>query len=126
LDQCIEPNAAIPGSICLTTGLLVLAESEDEVAGVLSHEISHVMARHVAQMIERSKRLNLATLAAVLAGVLVGRGGKGSEAIAATAMATSEALALKYTREMETDADQNSLNYITKAGYDPKGMIPSE
>ena len=120
-----EPNAfAIPGgSIFLTTGLLVLAESEHEVAGVLSHEISHVMARHVAQMIERSKRLNLATLAAVLAGALVGRGGTGSEAIAATAMATAEALALKYTREMETDADQNSLCYITKAGYDPKGMI---
>jgi len=120
-----EPNAfAIPGGyICLTTGLLVLAGSEHEVAGVLSHEISHVTARHVAQMIERSKRLNIATLAAVLAGVLVGRGGKGSEAIAATAMATSEALALKYTREMETDADQNSLHYIIKAGYDPNGMI---
>ena len=120
-----EPNAfAIPGGyIFLTTGLLVLAESEHEVAGVLSHEISHVTARHVAQMIERSKRLNLATLAAVLAGVLVGRGGKGSEAIAVTAMATSEALALKYTREMETDADQNSLHHIIKAGHDPNGMI---
>ena len=120
-----EPNAfAIPGgTICLTTGLFVLAENEHEVAGVLSHEISHVTSRHIAQMIERSKRLNLATLAAVLAGVLAGRGGKGSEAIAVTAMATSEALALKYTREMETDADQNSLHYLIKAGYDPNGMI---
>ena len=50
-------------------------------------------------------------------------GGKALEAIAATAMATSEALALKYTREMETDADQNSLHYLIKAGYDPNGMI---
>ena len=40
-------------TIFLTTGLLVLAESEHEIAGVLSHEISHVTARHVAQMIEK-------------------------------------------------------------------------
>jgi predicted Zn-dependent protease len=39
------------------------------------------------------------------------------------AMATAEALVLKYTREMEVDADQNSLNYLIKAGYDPNGMI---
>ena len=120
-----DPNAfAIPGGyIFLTTGLIALAENEYEVAGVLSHEISHVTARHIAQIIEKSKRLNIATLAAVLAGALVGRGGKGSEAIVMTAMATSEALALKYTREMETDADQNSLHYLIKAGYNPDGLI---
>ncbi len=122
-----DPNAfAIPGGfIFLTTGLIVLAENEHEVAGVLSHEIAHVTARHVAQMIERSKRLNLATLAAVVAGILVGAGGggKASEAIAATAMATAEALALKYTRENEVEADQTSLPCMIKAGYDPHAMI---
>jgi predicted Zn-dependent protease len=120
-----DPNAyAIPGGhIFLTTGLFVLAENEQEVAGVLSHEISHVMARHVAQMIERSKRLNIASMAAIIAGVFLGGGGKATEAVAATAMATAEALALKYTREMEVEADQNSLRYMIKAGYDPSGLI---
>lgn len=120
-----EPNAyAIPGGhIFLTTGLLVLAENEQELAGVISHEIAHVMARHVAKMIERSKRVNIATVAAIVAGLLVGGGGKASEAMAATAMATAEALALKYTREMEVEADQNSLRYMMKAGYDPQGLI---
>jgi predicted Zn-dependent protease len=120
-----EANAfAVPGGyIFVTTGLLVLADNEHEIAGVLGHEISHVMARHVAQMIERSKRLSIATMAAIIAGVLAGGGGKASEAAATMAMATSEALALKYTRENEIDADQNSLQYIIKAGYDPKGMI---
>jgi predicted Zn-dependent protease len=120
-----DPNAyAIPGGhIFLTTGLLVSTENEQEVAGVLSHEISHVMARHVAQMVERSKRLNIASMAAIIAGVLLGGGGKASEAVAVTAMATAEALALKYTREMEVEADQNSLQYMIRAGYDPHGLI---
>jgi len=120
-----EANAfAIPGgAIFVTTGLLVMADDEPEVAGVLSHEISHVQGRHVSQMIERSKKLSLATLAAILAGALLGGGGKTSEAAAMTAMAAQGALTLKYSREMETDADQNSLQYLIKAGYDPKGII---
>ena len=106
LIKGLDPNAfAIPGGyIFLTTGLLVLAENEHEVAGVLCHEIAHVTARHVAQMIERSKRLNLATIAAVLAGIAAGAaggGGKTSEAIAMTAMATAEAFALKTMAERE-------------------------
>jgi predicted Zn-dependent protease len=123
--NALDPNAfAIPGGyIFVTTGLVVLAENEQEVAGVLSHEIAHVTQRHVAKMIERSKRLNLATLAAMLAGVIAGRGGTGSQAAVAMATATSAALTLKYTREMETDADQNCLHYLIKAGYDPYGMI---
>ena len=50
-------------------------------------------------MMDKSKRLNIASLAAILLGALAGRGGKASEAVAATAMATSEAMALKYSRE---------------------------
>jgi predicted Zn-dependent protease len=121
----LDPNAfAVPGGyIFVTTGLIVLAENEQEVAGVLSHEIAHITQRHIAKMIERSKRLNLATLAAMLAGILAGRGGAGSQASVAMATATAGALTLKYTREIETDADQNGLHYLIKAGYDPNGMI---
>lgn len=120
-----DPNAfAIPGGhIFLTTGLLVTTENEHELAGVISHEIAHVMGRHVVQLIERSKRLNIATMAAIIAGALLGGGGKASEAVATTAMATAEALALKYTREMEVEADQNALNYLIRSGYDPRGLV---
>jgi beta-barrel assembly-enhancing protease len=120
-----DPNAfAIPGGyIFVTTGFIVLAESQQELAGVLSHEIAHVTQRHVAQMIEKSKRLNIATLAAILAAMLAGKGGAGSQAGVAMATATAGALELKYTREIEADADLNGLHYMIKAGYDPKGMI---
>ena len=125
LIKASDPNAfAIPGGyIFVTTGLMALAENEQEIAAVLSHEISHVTERHVAQMIEKSKRINIASLAAILAGLLLGGGGKASGAVATTAMATAEAMALKYTRENEADADRKSLEYVTKAGYDPNGMI---
>jgi predicted Zn-dependent protease len=120
-----DPNAfAIPGGyVFVTTGLIVLAENEQELAGVLSHEISHVTGRHIAQMIERSKRISIGTVAAIIAGALLGGGGRASEAVATTAMASAEALALKYTRENEAEADQNGLNLMVKAGYDPNGMI---
>lgn len=120
-----DPNAfAIPGGhIFITTGLIAMAENEPEVAGVLSHEISHITGRHVAQMIERAKRLNIVTLAAMIAGAIAGRGGKASEAVATTAMASAEAMMLKYTRDNETEADQNALHLMAKAGYDPQAMI---
>ncbi len=125
LINVLDPNAyALPGGyIFVTTGLITLAENEHEVAGVLSHEISHITQRHVSQMIERSKRMSIATLAAIIAGVLLGGGGKVSEATAVTAAAMAEAQALKYTRENEVDADQNSLQYMLKARYDPSGLI---
>ena len=125
LINVLEPNAfALPGGyIFVTTGLMVMAENEQEVAGVLSHEIAHVTARHIAQIVEKGKRVNIASMVAILAAMLIGRGGVGSQAAATMATATAEALALKYTREMEIDADQNGLHYLIKAGYDPNGII---
>ena len=109
-----DPNAfAIPGGhIFVTTGLLAMAENETEVAGVLSHEIAHVTQRHISTMMERAKRINILTLAAMIAGAIAGRGGKGTEAVTATAAASAEAMMLKYTRDNEVDADQNSLQLM--------------
>ncbi len=125
LVKAQDPNAfAIPGGyVFVTTGLLVLAENEEEIAGVLSHEIAHVTMRHISQLMDRAKRLNIASMVGMIAAIILGGGGKGSEAIAATAMATSEALTLKYTRENETDADQNGLHYLVRAGYDSGALL---
>jgi len=120
-----DPNAfAVPGGyIFVTTGLIVLAENEQEIAGVLGHEISHVTGRHLDKMMDKAKRLSLVTLAGMILGALAGRGGAGTGAAVATGMATGETLALKYSREYETDADQNGLYRMVKAGYDPNGLI---
>ncbi len=119
-----DPNAfAIPGGhIFVSTGLLILADNEPEVAGVLAHEIAHVTGRHIARMIEKSKPLNIVTLAAIVAGAMLGGGGKGSQAAIASAMAGAESMMLKYTREIEAEADQNGVHLMIKAGYDPQAM----
>ncbi len=120
-----DPNAfALPGGyIFMTTGLIALADNEQEVAGVLAHEIAHVAGRHIAQMIERSKRIDWLSMAGMVFAMLAGRGGTGSQAGAAAAMAWGESQKLKYTREMEANADQNGLQYVIKGHYDPNGLI---
>jgi predicted Zn-dependent protease len=120
-----QPNAfAVPGGyVFVTSGLLGMAENEQEIAGVLGHEIAHVARRHISNLIERSKGINLVTLAAMIGAMAVAKGGLGGQAIAATVMATQEALVLKYTREEETDADHNGLRYLVKTEYDPNGLL---
>jgi predicted Zn-dependent protease len=118
-----DPNAfAIPGGhIFLASGLIIMASSEDEVAGVLSHEVGHIKARHIAQRLERAKKLSFATLAGLLAAAIVG--GKAGGAMMAGSLATGQALALKYSREDEREADQMGFTYLVRAGYDGWGMV---
>jgi len=118
-----DPNAfAIPGGhIFLASGLIIMASSEDEVAGVLSHEVGHIKARHIAQRLERAQKLSLATLAGLLAAAIVG--GKAAGAMMAGSLATGQALALKYSREDEREADQMGFTYLVGAGYDGWGMV---
>ena len=118
-----QPNAfAIPGGrIFITTGLILLVESEDEMAGVMGHEIAHVVRRHIAERIEASKRLTIPTLVTALAGMLIG--GQGGGAIMAGSLAYGESKKLRYTRDNESEADRLGLAYMTAAGFDGCAMI---
>ncbi len=117
---------AIPGGhIFIYTGLIAAMEDEAELAGILSHEISHVYCRHIAQKIERSKKINMATLAGVAAGIILGAAGGGEVASAMTlgSMAAGQSAALANSRADEIQADQVGLEYLTKAGYDGQGLL---
>ena len=120
-----DPNAfAIPaGYIYISSGLIIMAENESELAGVMSHEIAHVTARHIAEKIEKERKLSIGTLAAILAGLFLGGSGKAAGAIGAFSMATAQTLSLKYTRENEEEADRLGLGYLIGAGYDGSGLI---
>jgi len=122
-SSAINAFATPGGYIYINKGLINVVESEAELAGVIAHEISHANARHIARIIEKSKKLNMATLAAVLAGVLLGGGGEASAAIAAFSIAGAASLNLKYSREHEEEADRMGMDYLTKAGYYPAAMI---
>ena len=58
------------GHIFINSGLLEALESEEEIAGILAHEIAHVVSRHISQNVDRSPKIGLATLAGIAAGIL--------------------------------------------------------
>jgi len=118
-----EINAfAVPGGkVFLNSGLILLVENEDELAGVIAHEIGHAIARHIAKRGEKTKKVSLATLGAILAGIFLG--GPATEAIVTTTVAASETALLKYSREDEEEADFLGLKFMNQAGYNRQGMI---
>jgi predicted Zn-dependent protease len=117
--------ASPAGNIFINSGLLVALENEDELAGILTHEIAHVASRHISQKIARSKKIGAATIAGVVAGILLGAGGATTAAQAVTmgTMAAGQSMALAYSREDEIQADQIGLKWLTQAGYSGEGML---
>lgn len=111
------------GHVFIYSGLLVAMDSEDELAGILAHEIGHVVGRHISQQIEQSKKIGLATLAGVVAGVFLGGSPAASSAITTGSIAAGQSLSLKYSREHEVEADQMGIKYVTDAGYDGTALI---
>jgi predicted Zn-dependent protease len=122
-SNAINAFATPGGYIYINKGLINIAENEGELAGVIAHEIGHAHARHVASIIEKSQKLNIATLAAIIAGAFLGGGGEATAAIAAFAVAGSSSMTLKYMREHEEEADRLAINYLTGAGYYPGAMV---
>jgi len=118
-----ELNAfAVPGGkVFVNTGLILAVDTEDELASVICHEIGHVLARHIAKQSEKGQVLSLATLGAVLAGLIVG--GKTGAAVATTSVAASQTAMLKYSRDDEEEADYLGMRLLERAGYDRRAML---
>lgn len=117
--------ASPAGHIFIYSGLLEAMDSEEELAGILSHEISHVVCRHISQKIERAKKVGYATLAGVAAGMILGAQGAGTAANAMTvgSIAAGQSAMLAYSRDDETQADQLGLACLNRAGYSAKGLL---
>jgi predicted Zn-dependent protease len=121
-----EINAfALPGGfVCVNAGLLLATHNENELAGVMAHEISHVTQRHIARSIAEQSRNSVVSTAAMLAAILIGVAGGGDAAIAGLAAAQSMALQnqMTFSRAAETEADNVGIMLMARAGYDPNGM----
>lgn len=118
-----EVNAfAVPGGfIYVNRGLVELANSDDELAGVLAHEIAHVVARHGTRSM--SKQILLAAITAGATYAASRRSEKWGD-IAAVAGGVGTLMAqLKYSRNDEYQADRLALEIMEKAGYSPYGLV---
>jgi predicted Zn-dependent protease len=121
-SQTVNAFATIGGYIYLTTGLIAFSDTEEELAGVLGHELAHITRRHVAKRVEKEKFINIGMLATMLAGMLIPGDPKAKEAILVGGQAAAQALALKYSRDDEDDADRSGSVYSDRAGYNAVGV----
>lgn len=120
VDGSLNAFAVPGGYVFVHTGLIMGLETEDQLAGVLAHELAHVTQRHVASRIERGQTVSLLSMLGVLAGVFVG--GSATSAVVSGSMAAGQSAMLNYSRSDETEADQMALQYLMKAGFDPNGL----
>ncbi len=126
-DDSINAFALPGGHIGVHTALIVLTQSESELAGVLAHETAHVLQRHQARMAHGQRGGQWTSLAALALAILAGRSGSSqsgqiTEAAVAAAGALQIQNQLDYTREHEREADRVGLTLLERAGFDTRAM----
>ncbi|MBA3872991.1 MAG: M48 family metalloprotease [Chloroflexota bacterium] len=114
-QQTVNAFALPGGQVFITEALLSQLTTQDEIAGVLSHETIHVLARHSAQQIASSDLTN----------GLIGAVGvaSGDANTAQTAAVIGQLIGLKYSRDDETQADTLGVCLMIASGYNPQGMV---
>jgi len=118
-DNQINAMALPGGYVYITRGIMALADNEAEMAGILAHEIGHVVARHPAQQYSRAMAANLGlNILSVLGSVYGAPTGAGNLA-SLGAMAYLQ----NFSREQELEADMLAVRYLSRAGYDPAAMV---
>ncbi len=114
-----EVNAfALPGGFFyVNSGLILAADDEAELAGVMAHEIAHVTARHGAEQNSKGQLLNIATIPLIFLGGPAGYG------LRQAAQFVIPVTFLQFSRANEAEADYLGLEYLYKTGYDPSAAV---
>ncbi len=119
-DPSINAFAVPGGYVFISTGMIRLMDQEDELAGVLAHEVSHIYARHIARQMEKAKITNITGLVGALAGIFLGAAGA---PLMVGSVAAGQSAMLKYSRDFEREADSFAFKWLVKANYNPRGLV---
>ncbi|CAG0962616.1 Beta-barrel assembly-enhancing protease [Methylophilaceae bacterium] len=115
-SEAINAFAAPGGYIVVTKGLYRKLENEAQLAGILAHEIGHVVRKHHLKVIQKQQLLNIG------AGLLGDKVGKGNQAIEKVIGNGAEIMARGLDKNAEYEADRDGVTLATRAGYDPYGL----
>lgn len=118
VDADVINAFALPGGFFyVNSGLILAADNEAELAGVMAHEIAHVAACHIARENTRGTLAQLATIPLIMMG-----GGLGGLAVQEAAGLALPVTFLKFSRGFEAEADYLGVEYMYKSGYDPQAF----
>lgn len=120
-DNSINAFAGPYGYIAFYTGTLFSADSEAELAAVLSHEIAHVTQNHLYRFNKKTNKQGLLIATGILAALLT-KDAQTSKAITSSTLAGVAQQSINFTREHEWEADRIGLKTLLKSGFDPKAM----
>lgn len=123
-SRAINAFATFGGYVAVNAGLVLTAESQDEVAAVLAHEISHVTQRHIIRAAEAAQKDQLPILLGMLAAVVAAAGSNGDAVPAAIASGTGlmQQRQINFTRGGEQEADRIGIQLLARAGFHPEAM----
>lgn len=122
-DSSINAFALPGGFMGFNSGLIIAAQSESELAAVMSHEIAHVTQKHLARMIAGQKYDMVKSLAALAVAIIAARSNpQASQAVLVASQASMIQSKLDFTRNHEKEADRIGLSILLDAGFDPQGM----
>jgi predicted Zn-dependent protease len=125
VDSPVINAFALPaGYIGVNSGLILDADNESQLASVLAHEISHVTQRHIARQFDSSGKSTAASIATILAAILVGsRDSQAGQAVLMGGLAGTAQANINFTRQNEYEADRIGIGLLAKAGINPEGMV---
>ncbi|RFP77703.1 peptidase M48 [Hydrogenophaga borbori] len=123
-DRSVNAFALPGGYLGVNLGLLAVTERPEELASVLAHELSHVSQRHIARMMSNEQRMAPWMIAAMVLGALAaGSNPQAAGAAVAGGTAVAAQQSLKFSRDMEREADRVGFGVLTGAGFDGQGFV---
>jgi len=123
-DSSLNAFALPGGFIGVHAGLIAAAETESELAGVLAHEIGHVTQRHIARMLGKSRDAGIAQMVGLVLAALAARSNpQATPGLIALGQQVAQDQMLSFSRDAEREADRIGFDTLTRAGFDPQGMV---
>lgn len=124
VDPAINAFATPDNYIFMNSGLILKADSQEEIQGVLAHEIGHLVGNHYAERSAQTPQFGVGTVAGIALGLGAAIAGSPDAAVGLVygGLATTQAQALAFSREQEREADQLAISMLKQAEQSPSGL----